>query len=309
MIGGGVRARFPRAQQLTDRLTATAVVLHAAVIDEPEQRVEPETLLPGPGRVLLVGVRGDQRGVEIDHDLPVLDRGPCHLPDPLAGRRPRGGERGEDVVGVGGQPGDQPRHRRVRGHRAEHPGLRAQHRDIAGGVPAQRDRDGEIGHDLPRIMRCPRQPPRLQQPAQLPGHAAAPRGLHQQHPTRMRYQRLTASDHGQPGTQVLMLHPRSASQLGWSWPRQPRSNRAEQALSRIRGPRVPHKINLGESPRLGVRVLPERLTDCPGYFQRRCQVYASASVFFWLMASIGVTCPKTSSDRAEPSWVQERLLI
>src|SRR4051794_10619183 len=29
-----------------------------------------------------------------------------------------------------------------------------------------------------------------------------------------------------------------------------------------------------------------------------CQVYASTSVFFWLIASIGVTGPATSSDRA-----------
>src|SRR5437899_255502 len=47
-----------------------------------------------------------------------------------------------------------------------------------------------------------------------------------------------------------MLHPRSASQLGSIRSRQPQSNRAEQALSRIQGARVPYKINLGESPRL-----------------------------------------------------------
>ena len=35
--------------------------------------------------------------------------------------------------------------------RAEHPGLRAQHRDISGRVPAERDRDREIQHDLARI--------------------------------------------------------------------------------------------------------------------------------------------------------------
>ena len=33
----------------------------------------------------------------------------------------------------------------------------------------------------------------------------------------------------------------------------------------------------------------ERAADCPGDVQRRCQVYASTSVFFRLIASIGVT--------------------
>jgi hypothetical protein len=80
--------------------------------------------------------------------------------------------------------------------------------------------------------------------AEPPGQPTAPGGLDQQHPTRVRHQRLAADDHGRPGPQVLMLHPRSASQLDPMWSRQPTSNRAEQALSRIRGPRVTHKINL-----------------------------------------------------------------
>jgi hypothetical protein len=178
VIGGGVRAGLARSQQLGDRFPTTVVT----VIDEPEQRVEPESLLPRAGRVLLVGVRGDQGGVEIDHYLSALDRGPGHGPDPLAGRRPGGADRGEGVVGIRGQPRDQPRHRRVRGDRAEHPGLGAQHRDITGGVPAERDRDREIGHDLPRIMRRERQPPRPEPPRQLPRQSAAPGGLDQQHP-------------------------------------------------------------------------------------------------------------------------------
>ena len=69
-------------------------------------------------------------------------------------------DRRQRVVGVRGQGRDQPRHRRVRGDRAEHPGLGAQHRDIAGGVPAQRDRDRQIQHDLARVMRGQRAPPR-----------------------------------------------------------------------------------------------------------------------------------------------------
>jgi hypothetical protein len=240
MIGGGVRACFARSQQLADRFPTTAVT----VIDEPEQGVKSESLLPGPGRVLFLGVRGDQGGVEIDHYLSVLDRGPGVMPDPFPRTSSSGADRGEGVVSVRGQATDQPGHRRVRRDRAEHPGLGAQHRDIAGGVPAERDRDRQIGHDLPRIMPRERQPPRPEQPRQPLGQTAAPGGLDQQHPTRVRHQRLAAGDHGQPGTQVFMLHPRSASQLDPMWSRQPTSNRAEQALSRIQGPRVTYKINL-----------------------------------------------------------------
>jgi hypothetical protein len=89
-----------------------------------------------------------------------------------------------------------------------------------------------------------------QKPRELPGQAAAARSLHQQHATGPRHQRLAAGDHRQSGTQVLVLHPRSASQLDLIESRQPRSNPAEQALLRIYGPRVAPKINLGESPRL-----------------------------------------------------------
>ena len=95
----------------------------------------------------------------------------------------------------------------------------------------------DVKHDLPGIVRRERQPPPPEQPRQLPGHAASPRSP-QQDATGMRHQRLTAGDHGQPGTQVLMLHPRSASRLDAMWSRQPASNRAEQALSPIPGPRV-----------------------------------------------------------------------
>ena len=97
----------------------------------------------------------------------VLDRGAGVIARPVPAPRARAALiAASGVVGVRGQAGDQPGHRRVRGDRAEHPGLGAQHRDIAGGVPAERDRDRQIGHDLPRIMRRERQPPRPEQPRQ-----------------------------------------------------------------------------------------------------------------------------------------------
>ena len=68
-----------------------------------------------------------------------------------------------------------------------------QHRHITGGVPTQRDR--EIQHDLPRVMDREGEPPRPQPGRQLPRKPAAPGGLHQQCPTRVRHQRLAADDH------------------------------------------------------------------------------------------------------------------
>jgi hypothetical protein len=101
---------------------------------------------------LFVRVRGDQAGIHINHHPALLHRRAGVVPDPLPGRRPRRVDRRQNRVGVRGQGRDQPRHRRVRGDPAEHTRLGAQHRDIGCSVPAQRDRDRQIGHDLPRVM-------------------------------------------------------------------------------------------------------------------------------------------------------------
>ena len=194
--------------------------------------MEPKGLLPGPRRVLLVGVRGDQGGVQVEHHPPVLDRCAGPRPHPLPGSGPRTGDRRQRVIGIPGQGRDQPRHRGIRGHQAEHPRLGAQHREIAGGVPTQRDRHRQIQHDLPRIMRRERFTPRSEQPRQLPRQPATAGGVYQQGRARVRHQRLAAGDHRQPGTQTPILHPRSASHSVRSWRQQPRSNPAEQALSR-----------------------------------------------------------------------------
>jgi type II secretory pathway predicted ATPase ExeA len=82
---------------------------------------------------------------------------------------------------------------RVPHHR--HPQRRATHGHISGGIPTERDRDRQIQHNLARIMHRQRQPPRSQPAPQLLGQATAPGGLHQQHPTGVRHQRLATGDH------------------------------------------------------------------------------------------------------------------
>ena len=123
---------------------------------------------------------------------------PAMLQTPFPRRRAPHDDRGQGVIDVAGRPCDQPRHRRVRGDSPEHAGLGAQHPDIAGGVLAQRHRYRQIGHDLARVVNREWAAPPPQQPPQRPGQAAAPRGLHQRHATRVRHQGLAAGDHRQP---------------------------------------------------------------------------------------------------------------
>jgi hypothetical protein len=159
-------------------------------------------------------MRVHEGGVEVDHHPPVLDRRPREVPHPFPRRRPRARDRRERGIDVLGQGRDQPGHRRVRGHPAEHRRLGAQHRHVAGGVAAERDRDREIQHDLARVVRGQRPPPRPEPGGELLGQPAAPGRLDQQRAAGVRHQRLAASDHGQPGTTMSILHPRSASRFG-----------------------------------------------------------------------------------------------
>ena len=63
--------RVSRSEEGGDGLAGSA----RAVVDEGRQRVMAVGLLPGRGRVLLVGVRDHEDAVEVDGDLPVGVRG------------------------------------------------------------------------------------------------------------------------------------------------------------------------------------------------------------------------------------------
>ena len=157
VIRGGVGASVSLSEHEGKRFTRPG----SAVICEGQQRVEPEAFLKGRGREFLVRMRGDQRRVDVDDDR-VIDVGAVVRgvlagcgPHPCPGRGTRGIDRLQHPVRVSGQGIDQPRHRRVRGHRPEHRRLGTQHRDVGQAVPADRECDRQIGHDLARIM--PRQ--------------------------------------------------------------------------------------------------------------------------------------------------------
>jgi hypothetical protein len=140
------------------------------VVTKREQRMKPEAALErGPGQLLLA-VCGHQGGVQVDGDLasdPSGQRTPT-CPDPLPGCGPCGTDPLDRGLDIRGESGDQPRHRRVRGHRPKQLRLCADHRDIGCTVAAERDRGPEVQEHLARVMSRPIRAPRPQRPRQLP---------------------------------------------------------------------------------------------------------------------------------------------
>ena len=86
VVGGGVGAGVAGPQQRGHRLSGTGL----AVVDERDERVMAEGLLPGRGGVLLLGVREDEHAVDVHDHLPVGGRTvrPGQLPDPRRALRP-----------------------------------------------------------------------------------------------------------------------------------------------------------------------------------------------------------------------------
>lgn len=146
------------------RSASTSPVPVLAVVDERAHRGEPERLLERRLRALLVRIRGHQRGVQVhDHLTPIRATRPAgQRPTPGPHRRPSPGVRRSDRrqrhLDIGGQPGDQTRHRRIRGNRPEHLRLGPDHRHIGQTVTPQRDHSRDIGENLAgsRIARRPR---------------------------------------------------------------------------------------------------------------------------------------------------------
>jgi len=134
----GVGARIAAPQQDRQRLPAAL----GSVVKERVERMEAETPLERRGGQLLLRVRGHQRGVHVDDQRPrgldVVIRGVLagQRPRPRTGRGPGGIDRRQCRGSVGGQGVDQPGHRRIRGHRAEHLRMRPQLGDVGQAVPA-----------------------------------------------------------------------------------------------------------------------------------------------------------------------------
>jgi len=90
VVGGRVRAGVPGPQHDRQRFTGALTTM----VDERAQWMKPVAPLVGGGRLLFVGVGGDQVGVQIDDQRlrrgPGVARGlyPSQRPGPRAGRHP-----------------------------------------------------------------------------------------------------------------------------------------------------------------------------------------------------------------------------
>ena len=224
---------LPGPQQPGQRLTGSA----GAVVDEREHRVEPEPALEGRGRVLLLRVRTDQGGVEIDHDLALLPsaNGRAVRPDPWPGlRRARHGSPRSPPPGRSARASISRLTVGIRGHRPEQLGLGADHADVGQAVPTQRDRDRQIQHRLARVMDRPSRPPRRQPRRQRLRQPADAGGRQQHRRARRGDQRLAAGLDTDTRTSRDTLHLRSAFPLARIWtfdkPKFPKPDRHFRAL-------------------------------------------------------------------------------
>jgi len=194
---------------------------------------------------------GEQRGVQIDQHLPVLGRRPGPAPHPLPGHRPRGADRPQRTVGVPGEPRDQPGHRRVRATAPNTPGWDATATSQAASPPratatatsntifpgswiARESRHGPSRVDSSLVSPLRRAVCTSSVPPACDTSDSPP---------------VIADNHGLRCLSFTCEVPLNSVRSGSV---QLRSNRAEQALSRICTRRVAHKINYGENLRLAV---------------------------------------------------------
>lgn len=153
-----------------------------AVVDERHERVTAVGPLPGRGRVLLLGVGGNQHSVEVDGHRPIRvgRRLAGQPPDPLTGLSPRGTDRLQGLLPGDGEGVDKAGDRRVGGDGPEHGRLGPQHGDVRETVSARRDRQRDVQEHLPGIVNGPRLPPRRQRRGYRPVKAALADCLHEQ---------------------------------------------------------------------------------------------------------------------------------
>ncbi|GGK29188.1 hypothetical protein GCM10011583_71370 [Streptomyces camponoticapitis] len=210
VIARGVGACVAGPQQRGHRLSGTCL----AVVDERDERMMAEGLLPGRGRVLLLGVRKDQHAVDVDDHVTIGGRTarPGQLPDPRPYFGPRRPDRGERLRSGCGEGVDETGDRGIGCPRAEHVGLGPQHGDIGEAVPAQSDPERGIQQDLARVVHCPRLAPRGQCHRYRVVQAGLANRLHTQHRPGLRDHptatALDADTRVQPDT---LTHLESAS--------------------------------------------------------------------------------------------------
>jgi hypothetical protein len=161
VVGDGVGAGVAGPQDAGQRLAGAVAAVQAA-----HQRVEPEAALVGPGRALLVGVRGHQGGVHVHQQQPIhVGAG---LPRPCPGLRPGGPQPGQAVF-VAGDSLDHPPGGRGGRYLAEQRRLVAQHRKIRKAVPAVGQHHHKVAQHASGPMPMPPGLPATRPPAKRLG--------------------------------------------------------------------------------------------------------------------------------------------
>ena len=72
LVGGGIGRSVARPQDRGQRLAGAV-----ATVQPGRQRMKPEPTPVGPSRALLVGVRGHQGGIQVDHQQPSTQAPAC----------------------------------------------------------------------------------------------------------------------------------------------------------------------------------------------------------------------------------------
>jgi len=140
LVSGRVRARVAGTQDARRGLLR--------FVEVAEHRVKAKAALVVAGGILFVGVRADQRGVEVEHD----PLGLCpERPGPLARLRARLAQPTEHPLVR--ERVDHPPCRRVRGNAAKEVLLVAQRPKIREAIAAVGEHHAEVAHDLPGIVR------------------------------------------------------------------------------------------------------------------------------------------------------------
>ena len=190
VIGGGIRPGVPGAKDHRERLPGLVRVR--------AQRVKPVPVLVIPRRLLLLRVRGDQGGIDVDREGL---RPAGKLPEPRSGARVRIADRVQQARHRR-DPVDHPECGRVKRHRPKQRLLLTNPAEIRDALAAVREHHGEIADHPARIMTTPplldpRQPHRQRagEPDLVrdPPEQRDPDVRHQPRPVRRDFYRYRAS--------------------------------------------------------------------------------------------------------------------
>ncbi len=199
----------------------------AGGVEIGHQRVEPEPALVGRCRSLFLGVRADQRGVEVDHVEPRIHPSCPRLLTGLGAGYCDLLQHGV-IDGLEGSP-----RRRVRRHVLEQAGLVTQHRQIRGPGAAISDHHRQIPQHLTPVVTPTTLLGRSERIRQPDRQADVVGQVRHQPSTGMVHEPSPAPGHHQPFPTASAIHSRSALLSRVLLASSPTESLARRAASRI----------------------------------------------------------------------------